>query len=50
MKKETIIKVLYGLAVLGFITYLVTKQSGFMFCGGLLLIVASVMLIVNKNK
>lgn len=49
MKKETIIKVLYGLAALGFFTYLVTKQSGYMFCGGLLMIVASVMLILKKK-
>lgn len=49
--KEIIIKVFYALSALGYITYLFTEKSAFMFCGGLFLIVASIMLIINnKNK
>ena len=51
MKKELIIKVLYALSALGYLTYLFTKESEFMFFGGLFLIAASIMLIINnKNK
>lgn len=51
MKKEIITRVLYLLAIIGFVIYLITKKSEFMFFGGLFLIVASVMLIIsNKSK
>jgi hypothetical protein len=51
MKKETIVKILYALAVVGFLTFLLTRRSAFMFCGGVLMIAASIILIVhNKNK
>ncbi len=51
MNKEIIAKILYALAALGFIIYLFTKNSGFMFCGSLFLIAASLVLIVcKKNK
>ena len=48
---KIIIKILYAFAILGFLTFLITKNSAFMFCGGLLMIAASIMLLVNsKNK
>ena len=51
MKKEIIIRIIYGLSAVCFITYLITKNTMFKFFGGLLLIVASLMLIVeNTNK
>ena len=50
MKEKIITKILYALATLGFIIYLVTKNSEFMFFGGLFLIAASIMLIVCKKK
>lgn len=51
MKKETFIRIIYGCAAIGFITYLATQKSVYMFCGGLLLTIASVMVIMNnKNK
>ena len=50
MKNDIIIKVLFVLAVLGFITYLATRNSAFMFCGGLLMIVAGIMLIISKKN
>ena len=51
MKQIIIIKIFYLVAIIGFVTYLITKKSGFMFCGGLLLIVASTLKIINdKNK
>ena len=51
MKKKTIIEILYILAALGYFTYLATKESEFMFFGGLLMIAASIMLTINnKNK
>ena len=53
-KEEIIIKVLYALSALGYITFLATNKSAFMFCGGLLMIAASIMLNINnkdkKNK
>ena len=50
MKKEIIIKVFYALSALGYITYLFTEKSAFMFCGGIFLIAASLMLIINNKK
>ena len=50
MKKEIIIKILYACSVIGFLTYLSTKNSLFMFLGGLLLTVASIMSILNNKK
>ena len=50
MKKEIIITILYGCAVIAFFAYLITKKSYFQFSGGLLLIVASIMLIINNKS
>ena len=51
MKKEIIITILYLLAAVNYFTYIATKQSAFMFSGGVLLIAASTMLIINNiNK
>ena len=48
---EIIIKILYVLSIFGYLTFLFTKNSAFMFCGGLFMIVASIMLLVyNKLK
>ena len=47
---EIITRIIYGLAICGFITYLITKNSMFMFIGGLLLIIASTMQIIFVNK
>ena len=50
MKKERITKILYAFAILGYITYIATKKSEFMFFGGIFLIAGSIMLIIcNKN-
>ena len=49
MKKEIITRVLYLLAIIGFIVYLITKKSEFMFFGGLFLIVASLIVIICKK-
>ena len=54
MKKETIIRIIYGLAIIGFVTYLITNNSMFMFLGGLFLVIGSIMQIMvnckKKNK
>ena len=50
MKKERIIQILYLLSATNFFIYLTTKKSGFLFCGGILSIVASVMLIISNLK
>ena len=50
MTKEIITKILYILAIIGFIIYLVTKNSEFMFFGALFIIAASIMLIVTKKS
>ena len=51
MKKEIIITILYLLSTVNYFTYIATKQSAFMFSGGVLLIAASTMLIINNiNK
>lgn len=47
---EIITRIIYGLSICGFITYLITNNSMFMFIGGLLLIVASIMQIMFVNK
>ena len=48
---EILIDVLYICAFFEFLTYLFTKKSVFMFCGGVFLILASTILIIhNKNK
>ena len=50
-KKLIISKILYLLAVASFITYLITKQSAFMACGGLLMIGGAIAMIsTKKNK
>lgn len=51
MKKVTIIiKILSVLAIVSFITYLITKSTAFMFCGGLFLLTASILSIVNSKS
>ena len=50
MNKEIVAKILYALAALGFIIYLVTNNSEFMFFGGLFLVAASLTLIVCKKS
>lgn len=50
MKKEIIIKIFYVLAIIGYLTYLFTQKTAFMFCGGLFMIIASIMLIINNKK
>ena len=50
MKTETIISILYALAAICFFAFLATRKSGLMFCGGLLLIAASLMLLIYKKK
>ena len=50
MSKEIVAKILYALAALGFIIYLITKNSEFMFFGGLFLVAASLTLIVCKKS
>ena len=47
---EILIEILYVCAVFGFLTYLSIKKSAFMFCGGLFLIVASIMSIINSKS
>ena len=47
---KIITKILYCLALVGFIIYLATKKSEFMFFGGLFLIAASIMLIISKKN
>ena len=49
MKREIVSKIFYGLAVIGFVIYLITKKSEFMFFGGLFLIIASLILIICKK-
>ena len=49
-KSEIIIKILYTLSALGYITYLVTQKSAYMFCGGLLMITASLLLLIYNKK
>ena len=49
--KEIITRILYGLAIIGFVTYLITGNSGYMFCGSIFLIAASLTFIsCNKKK
>ena len=50
MSKEMITKILYALSMLGFVVYLITRNSKFLFLGGLFLVVASLTLIVCKKK
>ena len=50
MKLEIITKVFYALSACNYCAYIATKQSGFMFSGGILLITASILLIVSKKK
>lgn len=50
MKLEIITKVFYALSACNYCAYLATKQSAFMFSGGILLIAASIMLIVSRKK
>ena len=50
MSKEIVAKILYALAIIGFIIYLITKNSEFMFFGGLFLVAASITLIVCKKS
>ena len=42
-------KIFDVLAIIGFILYLITKYSYFMFIGGLSLIIASILLIISKK-
>ena len=48
MKRITFIKLFYALSFFSYCGYLMTKNSEFMFFGGLFLAVASVMLIKEK--
>lgn len=51
MKREMVSRIFYALAILGFVIYLITKKSEFMFFGGLFLIVASLIVVIcNKDK
>ena len=50
-KKIIASKILYLLAIVSFITNLITKESAYMACGGLLMIVASlIMMSAKKDK
>ena len=50
MNKERISQILYAFSATNFITYSATKQSAFLFAGGILMIVASILLIISKKK
>ena len=50
MKKDLIIRIIYGFGALGFLLYLITKNSEFMFFGGVFLIIASTLFIINKKE
>ena len=50
MKVKSIAKIIYLLSIICYITFLVTKNSMFMFFGGILLATASIVVIItNKN-
>ena len=49
--KEIITRILYVLAIIGFVTYLITGNSGYMFCGSVFLMAVSLIYMsCNKNK
>ena len=51
MKRNIPATILYLLSIIGFVTFLVTQESIYMLCGGLLLVAASIVtLIANKKK
>ena len=49
-KKNIISIILYSLAIVCFVIYLITKQSGFMASGGLLMIGGAIALISSKKQ
>ena len=51
MNKSTIISdIFFTLAVIFFLTYLFTKRSGFMACGGVSMIIGSTIMIICAKK
>ena len=50
MKETTVARIFYGLAIIGFVSFLITKKTYLMFCGGLFLTVASIIMIVVNTK
>ena len=42
-------KIFYLLAAISFIVNLITKESGYMACGGLLMIIASLLMMSSKK-
>lgn len=48
--KKIIISILYGLSSISYITYLFAQKSFLMFCGGVLALTASIMLIYENKK
>lgn len=51
MNRSTIITdIFFVLAVILFLTYLITKRTGFMACGGTSMIIGSVIMIICTKK
>ena len=50
MKKDRIIQILYIISICWYLVYLFTKEAGYMFCGSIFMIAASIMLIINNKK
>ena len=49
-KYNKISVILYFLAIICFFGYLITKKSGLMACGGLLMIFGAIFMIIAKNR